>query len=541
MAKRGRPRHPDVLTPREWEVLALLRENLTNEQIAERLGVTVHAARYHVSEILSKLGVATREEAAAWQPDREPVPSRRWSSATGLAIGLASVILLIGLGLLAFGVFRSAGDDALSDAIPTPTPPLFRVTPSPTVTLYPTPTPNPDPTPIPKPFVARERPLVGANVLDMQIIGADEGVVLTTDALLRAPIIDSATEKIVYGPPIEITPTSVPASEIGGVYFRDANMGWVTQVTRTLSGEGLIEHSTAAIWRTTDGGQTWQSFAIPGEQPEGLIYGDGYFDFLSAQKGWVVFKEQSNTAHSYGSLFTTEDGGATWTQLTIPTGSPVYFANASDGWSAGGPVFANLFATHDGGVTWSDVTDITPNARPAGTRIFGLPQLINGGGEILLPTLSIEEGEPPRFRLYESSDNGQSWNLVAQQEKISGQLGLGLPLAVEIFPDGSLVLAGDLAIFVLPVGSTTLNPIGAAETGDIIKPFSSTGFFSPAKIDFIDLQHGWALAYDGGCTKQAVDCWQASFIEQTDDGGRTWTVLKFGADPTRSPAPTPNG
>src|SRR3989442_14848523 len=64
MPKRGRPPHPDILTPREWEVLALLRERLTNRQIAERLAISVHAARYHVSEILSKLGVGTREEAA---------------------------------------------------------------------------------------------------------------------------------------------------------------------------------------------------------------------------------------------------------------------------------------------------------------------------------------------------------------------------------------------------------------------------------------------------------------------------------------------
>ena len=74
MGKRGRPRYPDVLTPREWEVLSFLREGLTNEQIAERLGVTLHAARYHVSQILSKLGVATREEAAAWQPEEARAP-----------------------------------------------------------------------------------------------------------------------------------------------------------------------------------------------------------------------------------------------------------------------------------------------------------------------------------------------------------------------------------------------------------------------------------------------------------------------------------
>src|SRR5438093_5464387 len=75
MGKMGRPRHPDILTPREWEVLALLRERLTNEQIASRLGITLDGAKYHVSQILSKVGVATREEAAAW---RQPEARRGW-------------------------------------------------------------------------------------------------------------------------------------------------------------------------------------------------------------------------------------------------------------------------------------------------------------------------------------------------------------------------------------------------------------------------------------------------------------------------------
>src|SRR5438445_3617801 len=65
MGRRGRPRHPDILTPREWEVLKLLRQRLSNEQIGERLGITLDGAKYHVAQILSKLDVESREEAAA--------------------------------------------------------------------------------------------------------------------------------------------------------------------------------------------------------------------------------------------------------------------------------------------------------------------------------------------------------------------------------------------------------------------------------------------------------------------------------------------
>jgi DNA-binding CsgD family transcriptional regulator len=66
MARRGRPPHTEVLTPREQEVLDLLRRGLTNEQIAERLGISRDGAKFHVSQILSRLGVTTRHEAALW-------------------------------------------------------------------------------------------------------------------------------------------------------------------------------------------------------------------------------------------------------------------------------------------------------------------------------------------------------------------------------------------------------------------------------------------------------------------------------------------
>ncbi len=51
------------LTRREIEVLDMLAEGLGNRQIADRLGVSDHTIKFHISSILDKLGAATRTEA----------------------------------------------------------------------------------------------------------------------------------------------------------------------------------------------------------------------------------------------------------------------------------------------------------------------------------------------------------------------------------------------------------------------------------------------------------------------------------------------
>lgn len=54
-----------ALKPRELEVLAQLARGLRNRQIAEELLISEHTVKFHVANILDKLGVGTRTEAAA--------------------------------------------------------------------------------------------------------------------------------------------------------------------------------------------------------------------------------------------------------------------------------------------------------------------------------------------------------------------------------------------------------------------------------------------------------------------------------------------
>ena len=54
-----------ALTPREGEVLALLAEGASNKAIAQRLGISVHTAKFHVASLIDKLDAVGRTDAVA--------------------------------------------------------------------------------------------------------------------------------------------------------------------------------------------------------------------------------------------------------------------------------------------------------------------------------------------------------------------------------------------------------------------------------------------------------------------------------------------
>ncbi len=70
LAQRMRSRKEEApvepLTAREKEVLAQLAKGASNKEIAHELDITERTARTHVSNILGKLGLASRTQAALW-------------------------------------------------------------------------------------------------------------------------------------------------------------------------------------------------------------------------------------------------------------------------------------------------------------------------------------------------------------------------------------------------------------------------------------------------------------------------------------------
>ena len=57
------------LTKRELEALTLVTRGLSNKEIGYRLHVTERTVEFHVSNILRRLGLNSRVEAAVWAKD----------------------------------------------------------------------------------------------------------------------------------------------------------------------------------------------------------------------------------------------------------------------------------------------------------------------------------------------------------------------------------------------------------------------------------------------------------------------------------------
>lgn len=151
---RDRLREDYGWTPRQREVLDLMARGRTNTEIAGALGISLAGAKWHVSEILSKLNSDSREEAAEYWRRYNGLAPRfarvfrgaltsaglRWAAGAAVAVGAGLALVLV--------AFSVGGDDDSPAAVPEETP-AGGSTPDATSTLAPTSTPTELPTPTP--------------------------------------------------------------------------------------------------------------------------------------------------------------------------------------------------------------------------------------------------------------------------------------------------------------------------------------------------------------------------------------------------------
>jgi len=124
------PEGPRPLTERQLEVARLVAGGLTNVEIGERLGISLDGAKYHVSELLTRLDLERREQIAEWVAgERARTRRRGWMLTAVAGAALATAAVAVG-GVLLLSSGRA--DTSLLAATPEVAPSLAAVQGEPT-------------------------------------------------------------------------------------------------------------------------------------------------------------------------------------------------------------------------------------------------------------------------------------------------------------------------------------------------------------------------------------------------------------------------
>lgn len=172
-----------------------------------------------------------------------------------------------------------------------------------------------------------------------------ESVAPKSPPIATSPVIDRAVSGRVISPPrFEVTGPgwedlsdgSLPARRWNRLRFIDHLTGW-------------IAGDDGALWRTTDGGRSW--WPAPIRTRARLID----ISFIDWNSGWVLGEAEPSGREPgrVALLFSTRDGGRTWSRREVAAARRIFFTGPSDGWLTGPG--SMLLRTLDGGTSWRPV------------------------------------------------------------------------------------------------------------------------------------------------------------------------------------------
>lgn len=296
-------------------------------------------------------------------------------------------------------------------------------------------------------------------------------------------------------------------------FFADASNGWVVY--------GPADPSAfppyLLVWTTHDGGASWTYGVIDSTGVSAESFSPWYLDFSDSQHGWLLVLLGGGMMHAYVALYSTSDGGATWTDILDPntendiqsfTKTGMIFVNAQTGWltrdAQGVDASPHTFLTRDGGVTWTRIDlpapsgttgwfdnnscgTYSPVALSAQSALFTMKCLDNA-------TYKVEHDY-----LYATGNGGQTWQSAS----------LPPDFKVSDPPSGGLYFTN--AQTGLALGRVIYRTDNGGKSWSLVKLVNWDGQFT-----FFDLNTGWAVASNAG---------QIALV-QTMDGGRTWQEVK---------------
>ncbi|MCY3506921.1 MAG: helix-turn-helix transcriptional regulator [Chloroflexi bacterium] len=405
---RGRPPHPDILTPAEWRVLREIRTGATNAEIAVRLGLSLATVKFHIRNIRNKLDLTERAELVAWRGEPQPASqraARRWMLAPiGLLVGFwkpvlaGAAITVVGGGAVAAGFLAylivndgepaaSPGDEPASAATVSPTPTVAEATappagPSPGGTTTPAPADTPaataTSTPVPTPEPTTEA--------------------TPTPAATGVPVATPTPEAREEGDPIVTFWGDVPDEE------RDTLRARVTDVIQFFDERFGIHVPNLPIhiaadddaWATALGGPV-----EPVDQIHKAAYRNGAL-FVQATRtfDWIerfyfeAFQEQAAEGR---------DLGPEW----LSEGAAMYTAHLFRHWR-GEKTLGDALAL----VTWAASFDSTPledleRQSPTAAELTGVETASTA--TLAAEWLVSRAGEAALVAYYESLPNSESW------------------------------------------------------------------------------------------------------------------------------------
>jgi photosystem II stability/assembly factor-like uncharacterized protein len=310
----------------------------------------------------------------------------------------------------------------------------------------------------------------------------------------------------------EIGPSIPNDALIQDVEFKDADTGWILWTIANPDGGAEFQ-----LAHTTNNGITWRTHPLslfePGEIAANAEKAEmGWFD---GQTGWISVKQNSGSNFSIGVLFTTSDGGITWSRSNLPVADKIYFRDPQSGWAVGGPANDQLFETRDAGASWEKIqpADIPDDSQ---TKIYS-PFFSGEQGLVVMTHL----GEEHNLNAYRFENSSDEW-LPIGDVKLAAQFGnIGLSIL-------------DARNFVAAIPGT--NSIVRMTNGELNVLENQDGLSaSIVELDMASLDVGWGKSVEASCVTTSlsdhgtgsISCSSATRLVQTTDGGITWQTLNL--------------